>query len=132
MFNGVHHINFLVRDLKVAVERYRTVLGVDSFQYGELDGRGVRTARFRVGQTWLVLVQPTDPDSVPGRHLAKHGEGIFLLSLGVDSLEAAVKGVESRGGKFVSESPRKGLENWQVMDLDSAQFFDAQIQLCEE
>ena len=132
MFNGVHHINFLVRDLMVAVERYRTVLGIDSFQYGKLDGRGVRTARFRVGQTWLVLVQPTDPDSVPGRHLAEHGEGIFLLSLGVDSLEAAVRDVKSRGGKFVSESPRKGLENWKLIDLDSDQFFDAQIQLCEE
>ena len=132
MFNGVHHINFLVRDLMTAVERYRTVLGIDSFQYGELEGRGVCTARFRVGQTWLVLVQPTDPDSVPGRHLAEHGEGIFLLSLGVDSLEMAVRDIRFRGGEFDSEAPRKGLENWHVIDLDSDQFFDAQIQLCEE
>ena len=108
------------------------MLGIDSFQYGELDGRGVRTARFRVGQTWLVLVQPTDPDSVPGRHLAEHGEGLFLLSLGVDSVETAVSDIKSRGGEFVGESPRRGLESWQVIDLDSSQFFGAQIQLCEE
>jgi methylmalonyl-CoA/ethylmalonyl-CoA epimerase len=132
MFNGVHHINFLVRDLMTAVERYRALLGIESFEYGELDVRGVRTARFLVGQTWLVLVQPTDTDSVPGRHLAEHGEGIFLVSLGVDSVEAAARNIKSRGGEFVSESPRKGLENWLVIDLDSSQFFDAQIQLCEE
>jgi methylmalonyl-CoA/ethylmalonyl-CoA epimerase len=131
VFTGIHHINLLVRDLDEAVERYRSVLGVQSFEYGDLPARGVRTARFRAGATWLVLVQPTDPQSVPGRHLETHGEGLFLLSLAVDSLATAAGDITARGGQFTSATPRAGLEDWRVMDLESRQFFGAQIQLCE-
>ena len=132
MLKGVHHINLLVRDLDAAVQRYRQTLGVADMIYGELSLRGVRTARFRVGATWIVLVQPTDPDGVPGKHLAEHGEGLFLLSLEVDSLAAAVEDISARGGQFVSEQPRQGLEDWQVVDLDPGQFFGVQLQLVEE
>ena len=132
MLNSVHHINLLVRDLDAAVRRYQQTLGVSDMVYGELSQRGVRTARFQVGATWIVLVQPTDPEGVPGRHLAAHGEGLFLLSLEVDSLAGAVENISARGGQFVSEQPRRGLEDWQVVDLDAEQFFGAQLQLVEE
>ena len=89
MLKNVHHINLLVKDLDVAVQRYQQTLGISEMLFGDLAQRGVRTARFQVGDTWIVLVQPTDPDGVPGRHLAEHGEGLFLLSLEVESLTGA-------------------------------------------
>jgi methylmalonyl-CoA/ethylmalonyl-CoA epimerase len=132
MLKNVHHINLLVSDLDAAVQRYRQTLGITEMLYGALSQRGVRTARFLVGQTWIVLVQPTDPEGVPGRHLEEHGEGLFLLSLEVESLSAAVAAIKARGGKFSSELPRRGLEDWQVVDLDPGQFFGAQLQLAEQ
>ena len=132
LLTRVHHINLLVRDLDAAVARYRDALGIGSFEWGELPQRGVRTARFRAGESWIVLVQPTDPDSVPGRHLALHGEGLFLLSLGVDSLASAREQVLAGGGAFLQDEPRSGLEGWQVLDLDPAAFSGASLQLTEE
>ena len=132
MLKNVHHINLLVSDLDAAVLRYQQTLGIIDMLYGDLSQRGVRTARFLVGQTWIVLVQPTDPDGVPGRHLAEHGEGLFLLSLEVDSLVEAVADIQTRGGNFTSEQPRQGLEDWQVMDLDPRQFHGVQLQLVEQ
>ena len=132
MLKNVHHINLLVRDLDAAVRRYQQTLGISEILYAELSQRGVRTARFQVGATWIVLVQPTDPAGVPGRHLAEHGEGLFLLSLEVDSLAQTVSDIKSRGGRFTDEQPRQGLEDWQVVDLDSEQFFGAQLQLVEQ
>ena len=86
MLHSIHHVNFRVRDLDTAVARWRKILDLDCETRESLPGRGVDTARFRVGVTWLVLVQPTNPDSVPGLHLEEHGEGVFLLSFGVDDL----------------------------------------------
>mgnify|MGYP006077772721 CR=1 FL=1 len=131
MIDRIHHINFLVKDLDAAVERYKALLGDVELHYGDLEGRGVRTARFRLGESWLVLVQPTSADGAPALHLAQHGEGFFLLSLGVTSLTEAVGEVSARGGKFASGKPRQGLEDWLVSDLDDQQFFGAQLQLCE-
>ena len=131
MVTGIHHINFLVRDLEAAVARYQALLGVSDVLYGDLAGREVRTARFRVGDIWWVLVQPTTADSVAARHLEQHGEGFFLLSLGVASLDGAMAQVRSAGGEFTSTQPRQGLADWQVIDLTAEQFFGTQLQLCE-
>lgn len=132
MLKNVHHINLLVRNLDAAVQRYQQTLGINEMLYGDLSQRGVRTARFRVGETWIVLVQPTDPEGVPGRHLAEHGEGLFLLSFEVDSVADTVSEIKARGGQFRAEQPRQGLEDWQVVDLDPGQFFGVQLQLTEQ
>lgn len=131
MVTGIHHINFLVRDLESAVARYQQLLGVSEVLYGDLAGREVRTARFRVGDVWWVLVQPTTNGSVAARYLEQHGEGFFLLSLEVDSLDAAMAQVTSAGGEFANVEPRQGLADWQVIDLNAEQFFGTQLQLCE-
>ena len=131
MINRVHHINLLVRDLEQAVEQYRNQLGVDSFQWDELPGRGVRMARFRAGDTWVVLVQPV-AEGEPMRVLREQGEGLFLLSFGVDSLDDAITQVIDGGGAFINDGPRQGLEDWRVIDLDPRFIAGAGLQLTEE
>ena len=71
-------------------------------------------------------MQPTRPDTVPARHLEEHGEGFFLLSLGVDSL--AEQSQRLGDDAFSSES-RTGLDDWTVRDLDVSGTFGAQLQI---
>lgn len=132
MLNGIHHVNLLVKDLDAAIARYTQAFGVDQWLFGELAGRGVRTARFKAGESWIVLVQPTDPEGAPGRYLADHGEGLFLLSLGVDSLEQALDSIQSGDSELRDGPIRKGLDGWRVADLSQQAFFGAQLQLTEE
>ena len=122
MLKSIHHINILVRDLDAAITSYRQ-LGVQEFIRESLPGRGVQTARFKVADSWVVLLMPTDPEGVPGRHLAQHGEGLFLLSFGVDSLDAATD--------LLDGSARRGLADWRVADLNPKRFHGAVLQLCE-
>jgi methylmalonyl-CoA/ethylmalonyl-CoA epimerase len=79
-----------------------------------------------------VLVQPTDPDGVPGRRLAERGEGVFLISFGVADLEAAIAGLAARGTRFTSAAPRHGLADWQVIDTALGAEFGVDLQLCQE
>lgn len=129
MLQRVHHINLLVSDLDAAVQRYTQHLGVSDWAFGDLPGRGVRTARFPVGESWIVLVQPTDGEGAPGRYLAAHGEGLFLLSFQVDSLDRALQALDQQ---VLSGEPRTGLDGWQVADLSPEAFFGAQLQLVED
>jgi methylmalonyl-CoA/ethylmalonyl-CoA epimerase len=76
-------------------------------------------------------VQPTNPDSVPGRHLAEHGEGFFLISFQVDDVESASATLQERGGRLLQKAPRQGLDDWRVIDLDPADTFGAQMQFTE-
>jgi methylmalonyl-CoA/ethylmalonyl-CoA epimerase len=128
MAHGIHHLNFIVRDLEQAVPVWEKLLGMPVARCDELAERGVIAARFRLGETWLVLVQPTRADSVPGRFLAAHGEGFFLLSLGVASLADEL----ARLGDAAFSGPvRTGADGWQVRDLDRALSAGIQLQMTE-
>jgi methylmalonyl-CoA/ethylmalonyl-CoA epimerase len=128
----IHHINFLVKDIDEGISRYRDLLGIDDFIREEIPERGVITARVALGEQWLVLVQPVDPDGTPGRHLAEHGEGFFLISYAVDSLQQAATRVTDHGSNMTSTAPRQGLRDWQVQDIDVKDTLGAQIQFCME
>jgi methylmalonyl-CoA/ethylmalonyl-CoA epimerase len=129
MAHSIHHLNFIVRDLEAAIPAWERILGRTVARRDELKERGVIAARFRLGDSWLVLVQPTRDDSVPGRFLAAHGEGFFLLSFGVESLADEVE----RLGDGAFKSPvREGADGWQVRDLDPALVGGLQLQFTEE
>jgi len=126
MVRSVHHINFIVRDLEGTIMRYEQILNMAVTSRDHLDERGVDIARFKLGDTWIILVQPTRPDTEPARYLEANGEGFFLMSLEVDSLEDEVNRL---GPEMFQGSERAGLDDWQVIDLNPARTFGAQLQM---
>jgi len=131
MIRGVHHINFLVRDLDSAIARHERLLGVRIERIDELPERGVRVARFRAGETWIALVQPV-AEGEPMRQLRERGEGFFLVSYRVDDVEAAAARVRKVGGRTTSAGPRRGLDRWRVIDIDPSGLDGISVQLCED
>jgi len=138
MISHIHHINFLVRDLDLAIARYQCLLGDIQFELDELKHRTVKTARVKLGSTWLILVQPLDDNSVPAQHLAKYGEGFFLMSLATTDLPNEKRRIESEFQTNLDttidfQTPqRTGLDGWQVIDFPLQQFFGAQLQLTQD
>ena len=132
MLTGVHHITFLVVNLDAAIERYKELFGLDSIVVESLPERGVVTGRFELAGVWIVLVQPVDDESEPARVLRKQGEGVFLVSFGVDDLGDARENLVAKGAISEATTARDGLLNWRVIDLDPESIFGAPIQLTEE
>lgn len=126
----VHHVNFVVRDLEKAASRFEQLLTLDPFEFLPHPDRNVRVARTRVGETWLVLVCPADENSTPGRFLATRGEGVCLVSFGVDSLQEELDRVriEDRAGD--GTRLRGGVADWQVFDL--CEMHGTVVQLAED
>ena len=131
MLNKVHHINFVVQNLDDAIERYETVFGLQAVRRDRLEARGAKTARFRLGDLWIVLVQPTDPDGAPGRYLAEKGEGFFLISYQVEDIAKASAKVKENGARLLNETPRQGLDDWRVVDIDPDDTHGVLCQLVE-
>ena len=131
MIKRIHHINFIVKDLDKALQRYRVLFGNPIGEPEMLPRRGVKLARFKVGETWLILVQPVDADGIPARYLQEHGEGFFLMSCQVDDVSKAASLVLSKGIKVMDQHPRQGLDDWKVMDLCPDDLFGADLQLME-
>ena len=126
----IHHINFIVHDLDEAMTHYERTLGVDPFVVVDHPLRGARAARTQVGESWLVLVCPYDAESVPGRFLAEHGEGFFLLSLGVEDLAQSLEQLGTDGVECTDTKARTGILDWRVADIGAVR--GALMQLTED
>ena len=131
MIKRVHHINFLVQDLEKAISRYQELLGISITRRDELPGRGVKIGRFRLGETWIILVQPTDSQGAPGKHLARHGEGFFLISYQVEDILTAAARASGAGALAASTEIRHGLDDWQVLDLPADELFGVSTQFVQ-
>jgi methylmalonyl-CoA/ethylmalonyl-CoA epimerase len=127
----IHHIDVVVRDLDHAVEQYRSVLGIDPLPRESLPSRGIELARFPVGETWLILVQPTSDRGPVAVFLAQHGEGFFHMGLEVDDVAAAASAMGERGIRLTSDTPRLGVDGWKLMDIEIEDTSGAMMQLVE-
>lgn len=125
----VHHVNLLVHDIESAKRQYRAKFNID-FIDEPLPSRGVRTSRFRVGESWIVLVQPVS-EGDPMRQLRERGEGLFLLSLGVAQAEDVVLAQVKYDGytNGALSEVRNGIAGWRVADFHIAREPNGQFQL---
>ncbi len=129
MITRLHHLTFVVRDLQAAELQYRNALGIDPEARESLPQRGVLSSRYRLGEVWIVLVQPV-AEGIPARHLREHGEGLLLVSYEVPDLPEALAGCAARG--VAQDGPRRiGVANWEIADLACQATPGATTQLCE-
>ena len=128
--NSIHHINFVVRELAPQIEYLRTLLQSEPI-IEDLPNRQVKTARFCLSGVWLVLVQPLSTEGEVAQILAERGEGLFLLSLNVDSLAASLEKLSQQGINSDNKGKREGLDNWRVQDLDCPNALGPILQLCQ-
>jgi methylmalonyl-CoA/ethylmalonyl-CoA epimerase len=113
----IHHLNFVVRDLGEAATRLERVLDLEPFEFIDYPARDATVARTRVGETWLVLVCPGNDESPPGQYLARHGEGLFLISFGVEDVPQELGRLSQDGFMTTDDGPRDGIVDWSVADI---------------
>ena len=135
MLRRVHHIDFVVRDLDAAVEKYSRILGVEPLGRERLEDRGVELVCFELDNVWIVLVQPLAEKAETGPvrdFLEKHGEGFFHIGLQVDDVAVEAARLEREGVGLLSRVPRRGVEGWQLIDLDMDDTFGVYLQLVQD
>lgn len=125
MLTHIHHINFVVADLQKAILYFQKLLDQEGIVEC-LAERNVKTARFKIGESLLILVQPKNSEGAVASILKNKGEGIFLLSLATHSIDKALEAFE-----LSYKEKRKGLEGWSVCDISPFEQFGAILQLTE-
>ncbi len=127
----IHHIDVVVRDLDRAEKKYRRALGIDPLPRESLAGRGIDLVRFRIGETWLILVQPTSDNGPVAVFLEEHGEGFFHMAIEIDDIEGKARALQSRGVRLTNSTPRIGIDGWKLVDIELRETLGTMIQLVE-
>jgi len=112
LVSKIDHIAIAVKDLDAAVQRFTANFGFPVTGLGELSALNIRRAFLGIGDASLELFQPTAPSNPAAKFLNERGEGMYILSLEVDDLNAASAALAKKGIKVsiqtVPEGPRLG------------------------
>lgn len=108
------HIGIAVKNLEDSIRLYRDVLGLELEGVEEVPEESVKVAMFRVGETFIELLQGTSPESAISKFIDKRGEGIHHIAIGVENVDEVVEDLKSKGiiliydkARLVSKGSRK-------------------------
>ncbi|HMS60200.1 MAG TPA: VOC family protein [Tepidiformaceae bacterium] len=112
MFKGVDHVVIAVKDLDAAIGRYETIYGTGVSDRSDSPAAGMAMAFFRFGDSYIELVSNTGDAGPIAKRLAEQGEGVHLVAMKVDDIDATVAELREKGIRLVGDpgpgNPVKG------------------------
>ncbi len=112
MFKGVDHVVIAVKDLDASVGRYETIYGTSVSDRSEAPAAGMAMAFFRFGDSYIELVSATGDQGPIAKRLAEQGEGVHLVAMNVDDIDATLTKLRDAGIRLVGDpgpgNPVKG------------------------
>ena len=130
MFKKIDHVGIAVKNLDEAVKVWEG-LGLRVDEIEEVPDQKVRTAIIHVGESRIELLEPTSEDSPIAKFIAKRGEGIHHLALGVDDIEAHLEELKERGYLLIDEKPRIGAGGAKIAFVHPKAVTGVLLELCE-
>lgn len=128
----IEHIGIAVADLEKSNELFARLLGKDAYKSEKVEGEGVETSFFQVGETKVELLQATRPDSPIAKYLEKKNEGIHHIAFDVADIHAEVQRLKEAGFEILNETPKEGADNKLVVFLHPRSTNGVLVELCQE
>ena len=110
----IEHIGIAVKNLDESIKLYEDILGLKCYGIEEVKDQKVRTAFFKIGQTKLELLEPTDIDSPINKFIEKRGEGLHHIALNVNNVNSALNELADKGITLIDKKARDGAEDLQI------------------
>lgn len=128
----IEHIGIAVKNLEQSNELYSKLLNTPPYKLETVASEFVNTSFFRMGQSKIELLAPTDEKSAIHKFLEKKGEGFHHIAFAVDDIIAETKRLKSEGFQPLSDAPKKGADNKLVMFFHPKSTGGLLVELCQE
>ena len=103
MFKGVDHIVVAVKDIDAAVGRYETIYGTKVSERRDNEAAGMKMAFFRFPDSYVELVSNLGAEGPIAKRLEERGEGVHLVAMQVDDLQATLTELRDKGVRLVGD-----------------------------
>lgn len=128
----IEHIGIAVADLEKSNELFARLLGNSHFKTELVEGEGVETSFFQIGDTKVELLQATRPDSPISKFINRKSEGVHHIAFDVEDIMAEVDRLKAEGFEILNETPKLGADNKLVVFLHPRSTNGVLVELCQE
>ncbi len=130
MIKKIDHVGIAVKNLDEAVKVWEK-LGLKVAEIEEVPDQKVRVAVFKVGESRIELLEGTSEDSPISKFIAKRGEGIHHIALGVENIEEHLEKLKEEGFRLIDEKPRIGAGGAKIAFVHPKSVNGVLLELCE-
>lgn len=127
----IDHIGIAVKDLEAAVDTYEKLLNTPCYKREVVESQKVETAFLQSGESKVELLGATDTESVINKYVEKRGEGLHHVAFEVDDIQAEIKRLKSEGFTLLSDSPKPGADQKQIVFLHPKSSNGVLVELCQ-
>ncbi len=131
MIKTINHIAVAVNNLEESTQFYQAVMGLALSGVEIVAAQKTKVGFFKIGETNIELVQPSEPDSPLVKFLESKGQGIHHICFEVDDIEAEIKNFLAKGATMVDQKPRPGAHQTKVAFVHPKSSGGVLIELCE-
>ena len=131
MLKKINHIAVAVNNVEEAAKFYQNVLGLTLSGVEVVTAQKTKVGFFKIGESNIELVEPSEPDSPLVKFLETKGSGIHHICFEVEDVEAEVKAFLEKGATMVDQKPRPGAHNTKVAFVHPKSSSGVLIELCE-
>ncbi|EOZ93181.1 Lactoylglutathione lyase [Indibacter alkaliphilus LW1] len=132
MMKKIEHLGIAVADLKKSNELFKKLLGKEHYKEEAVEGEGVKTSFFQVGDTKIELLEASREDSPIAKFISKKSEGIHHIAFDVQDIYAEIERLKSEGFEILNEVPKEGADNKLVVFLHPRSTNGVLVELCQE
>jgi len=131
MIKKIDHIAIAVTNLTEAAKFYEDVMGLTLAGVETIAAQKTKVGFFKIGESNIELVQPSEPDSPLSKFLETRGQGIHHICFEVDDVEAELKAFLEKGATMIDQKPRQGAHGTRVAFVHPKSSGGVLIELCE-
>lgn len=128
----IDHIGIAVYSINDALPLYTDVFGMKLEAIETVENQGVKVAFLFAGNTRLELLEALSDDSPIAGYIAKRGEGIHHIALGVEGIESRIKELKEQGITMIDDTSRIGAHEAKVAFIHPKSTARVLFELCEQ
>jgi methylmalonyl-CoA/ethylmalonyl-CoA epimerase len=103
MVKGINHIGIVVNNIDDVLSFMRESFGAEETIRVEIPEAKQISSIVKIGEGFLELIEPTDPDGVAGKFLREKGGGLHHISLLCEDAIALCESLEGKGVKIINK-----------------------------
>jgi methylmalonyl-CoA/ethylmalonyl-CoA epimerase len=117
LFEAIDHVGVAVSDLGRATALYEGVMGMPIVHRETVESQGVEALLLDVGDGHVELLRPLGPETVVGKFIERHGEGLHHVAYRVGDIDATLADLKEAGVGLIDEAARVGIRGSRVAFL---------------
>jgi methylmalonyl-CoA epimerase len=130
MLKKIDHIGIAVHSIEKSRSFYEEVLGLTCNRVEEVESQKVRVAFFKIGETAIELLEPTDSTSPIHGFIQKYGEGVHHVAYLSDNVREQLACAEEKGYKLIHETPIPGAGGKEIAFLHPSSTNGVLTEIC--